>query len=161
MLKFAYLSMSQKKAIVAILDHSPALSKVGKITLAEITSITQELAAARATGGVKIGYPNWLMKANKIDRGVYQLPVPTLDELNAYHTASGKSPSAKKAAPVKVIKVKKTVKKASAPVQEGEEVDNVRGSRLVAAIEEGDAMDDYDSDEEEFNAILRENGITV
>ena len=158
MLKFAYLSGAQKKCVVALLDHTPALKKKGQITLAEITTITQELAAGRDAGGVKIGYPNWLMKANKIERGLYELPIPTADELKAYRKDE-KTPAPKQvvAKKVKVAKVK-TVTKAAPVAETDSDEDTIAGSRLVRAIEE--AYDDSE-DDEDFNAILRENGITV
>ena len=151
MLKFADLSMSQKKCIVALIEHSPALKKSGRISLKEVIAITQELAKKRAKGGVKIGYPNWLFKSNKVERGVYEMPVPTASELSDYTKQLTSKPA--KVAKVKVAKVKqpkvaKTVAKPKVSDQ----------TRLEKIIDESDVVD---QDVEDFNQILRENGITV
>lgn len=151
MLKFADLSMSQKKCIVALIEHSPALKKSGRISLKEVIAITQELAKKRAKGGVKIGYPNWLFKSNKVERGVYEMPVPTASELSDYTKQLTSKPT--KVAKVKVAKVKqpkvaKTVAKPKVSDQ----------TRLEKIIDESDAVD---QDVEDFNQILRENGIPV
>jgi len=151
MLKFADLSMSQKKCIVALIEHSPALKKSGRISLKEVIAITQELAKKRAKGGVKIGYPNWLFKSNKVERGVYEMPVPTASELSDYTKQLTSKPA--KVAKVKVAKVKqpkvaKTVAKPKVSDQ----------TRLEKIIDESDAVD---QDVEDFNQILRENGIAV
>lgn len=151
MLKFADLSMSQKKCIVALIEHSPALKKSGRISLKEVIAITQELAKKRAKGGVKIGYPNWLFKSNKVERGVYEMPVPTASELSDYTkqlTSKTTKVAKAKVAKVKQPKVAKTVAKPKVSDQ----------TRLEKIIDESDAVD---QDVEDFNQILRENGITV
>lgn len=155
MLKFADLSMSQKKCVVALIEHSPALKKSGRISLKEVIAITQELAKNRAKGGVKIGYPNWLFKSNKVERGVYELPVPTASELSDYtKQLTSKPVKAAKPKAVKVVKVKqpKAVKPAATkPVAN----DQTRLEKIINESEE------VDQDVEDFNQILRENGITV
>lgn len=169
MLKFADLSMAQKKCVVALIEADANLKKTGKITLKEVTAITQDLASKRDAGATKIGYPNWLFKTNKVEKGVYQLPVPTAKELSDYQQAVEakanpvKTAKAKvaKLAQAKVVKVKtktqKTVK--SAPVAEVDEDEvEVSGSRLNRAIEE---CETFDQEVEDFNQILRENGIEV
>ena len=155
MLKFADLSMSQKKCVVALIEHSPALKKSGRISLKEVIAITQELAKNRAKGGVKIGYPNWLFKSNKVERGVYELPVPTASELSDYtKQLTSKPVKAAKPKAVKVVKVKqpKAVKPAATkPVAN----DQTRLEKIINESEE------VDQDVADFNQILRENGITV
>lgn len=161
MLKFASLSMSQKKCVVALIEHTPELKKTGRITLKEVTAITQDLAAKRDAGGVKIGYPNWLFKSNKVEKGVYQLPVPTEQELSDYVQASVKPAKAAKVAAPKVAKVKapKTVaKKVTKPVVAENDEAEVTGSRLARIIEDSEYVDE---DVEDFNQILRDNGIEV
>lgn len=151
MLKFAALTMSQKKCVVALIEHTPELTKTGRITLKEVVAITQDLAAKRSAGGVKIGYPNWLFKANKIEKGVYQLPVPTAQELSDF--AADSQPKAK-VAKVKVVKAKtpKVTAKKTAVTKDADE------SRLQRIIEESEFVDE---DVEDFNQILRDNGIEV
>lgn len=151
MLKFANLSMSQKKCVVALIEANPSLKKDGKISLKEVVSITQDLASKRASGAPKIGYPNWLFKSNKVERGLYQLPLPTDKELSDYTQSSTKPTAVKqKVAKVKTAKVK-TVAKTTQDT-------TLEKSRLQSIIDDSVAHDD---DVEDFNAILRENGIEV
>jgi hypothetical protein len=150
MLKFASLTLSQQKCVVALIEHTPSLTKDGRITLKEVVAITQDLAAKRTAGGVKIGYPNWLFKANKVEKGVYQLPVPTTQELSDFAQAS--APKAK-VAKVKAVKAKtpKVTSKTVVTKDNGE-------SRLQRIIDESEYVDE---DVEDFNDILRANGIEV
>jgi len=150
MLKFANLTLSQQKCVVALIEHTPSLTKDGRITLKEVVAITQDLAAKRTAGGVKIGYPNWLFKANKVEKGVYQLPVPTAQELSDFAQAS--APKAK-VAKVKAVKAKtpKVTSKTAVTRDNGE-------SRLQRIIDESEYVDE---DVEDFNDILRANGIEV
>ena len=154
MLKFAALSMSQKKCVVALIEHTPELTKSGRITLKEVVAITQDLAAQRTAGGVKIGYPNWLFKSNKVEKGVYALPVPTAQELSDFAKGSVKAVKAPKVAKAKVTKPvgQKSTKLASNANQ------TLGGSRLANIIDESAV---YDEDVEDFNQILRDNGIEV
>jgi len=159
MLKFTALSMSQKKCVVALIEHTPELKKTGRITLKEVVAITQDLAAKRDAGGVKIGYPNWLFKANKVEKGIYQLPLPTDFDLSEYtkaltQTAKSKVVKAKKVA--KVVAPKVVAKKVTKPAAETDE--DIQGSRLARIIEDSEYIDE---DVEDFNQILRENGIEV
>jgi hypothetical protein len=154
MLKFASLSLSQKKCVVALIEANPSLKKDGKISLKEVVSITQDLASKRASGAPKIGYPNWLFKSNKVERGLYQLPLPTEKELSDY-TQSSSQPTAvkQKVAKVKTAKVKTTAKTTQDKAQTA-----LEKSRLQSIIDDSVA---HDEDVEDFNAILRENGIEV
>jgi hypothetical protein len=165
MLKFANLTLSQQKCVVALLEADASLKKTGQITLKQVVAITQELAEKRTAGGVKIGYPNWLFKANKIEKGVYQLPVPTDAELSKYTQDTQAKANPVKTAKAKVAKLAKAkvVKVKQAKVQKSSETDDefepkVSSGRLAAIIDESVA---YDEDVEDFNAILRENGITI
>lgn len=157
MLKFSDLSMSQKKMVVAYIEYNPALKTSGQITLKEVNSIAKGLAENRASGGVKVGYPNWLFATNKLDRGVYEFPVPTAAELSQYTKDSASKPA--KVAVVKTPKAKvvKTAKVAKAPKAKVT-APAVNKNRLIDAIGESDI---YDEDVEDFNAILRANGIEV
>jgi hypothetical protein len=160
MLKFSDLTLAQKRFIVAVIEHTPALKKTAKITLKECGAIYDALREQReGVKGEKIGYPNWLFKANKIERGMYQLPVPTASELSDF----AKALTVKTASPVVKAKVKvaKLAKAKAAPKTKpvAEKADTpLKGSRLVQIIDESAA---YDEDVEDFNAILRENGIEV
>jgi hypothetical protein len=152
MLKFADLSMAQKKCVVALIEAQPSLKKNGKISLKEVVSITQDLAAKRSAGAPKIGYPNWLFKTNKVERGMYQLPVPTAAELSQYTKDLTSKPASSK-----IVKNKKVVKvKTAKPVTSTTNLSET--SRLEKII--NDSVE-VDADVEDFNQILRENGIEV
>lgn len=161
MLKFADLSMAQKKCVVALIEADSSLKKTGQITLKQVTTITQDLASKRDAGATKIGYPNWLFKTNKIEKGLYQLPVPTAKELSDYQQAVEAKANPVKAAKAKVAKLAK-VKVAKAKVKavqaETDDEEDISGSRLNRIIDESEP---FDQDVEDFNAILRENGIEV
>jgi hypothetical protein len=157
MLKFSDLSMSQKKMVVAYVEYNPALKTSGQITLKEVNSIAKGLAENRASGGVKVGYPNWLFATNKLDRGVYEFPVPTAAELSQYAKDSAGKPAKVAVAKTPKAKVVKTVKVAKAPKVKSI-APAVNKNRLIDAIGESDV---YDEDVEDFNAILRANGIEV
>lgn len=152
MLKFANLTLSQQKCVVALIEHTPSLKKDGRITLKEVVAITQDLAEKRSAGGVKIGYPNWLFKANKVEKGVYQLPVPTAQELSDFAQASAPKAKVAKVKAVKAKTPKVTAKKTAVTKDDGTE------SRLQRIIEDSEFVDE---DVEDFNQILRDNGIEV
>lgn len=163
MLKFADLTMAQKKCVVALIEADSTLTKTGKITLKQVSTITQDLASKRTQGATKIGYPNWLFKTNKIEKGLYQLPLPTAKELSAYQQAVESKANPVKAAKVKVaklakVKAVKAQAKAKPVKAQTDEDEDISGSRLNRIIAESDP---YDQDVEDFNAILRENGIEV
>jgi len=152
MLKFANLSLSQKKCVIALIEANPSLKKDGKISLKEVVAITQDLASKRASGAPKIGYPNWLFKSNKVERGLYQLPLPTDKELSDYTQSSTKPTAVKQ----KIVKVKTAKVKTVAKTTQAETA--LEKSRLQSIIDDSVA---HDEDVEDFNAILRENGIEV
>lgn len=168
MLKFASLSLAQKRFVVSMIEARPELRTAPKVTLKEVSAHYNDMAAKRDATGVKLGVPNWLFKANKVERGVYQLPVPNDMELSdyakelAYATnkkAKAAAPKAPKVAKVKVAKVKAPAKKVAAPVATDEDAEvEITGSRLNRIIEESEMVDE---DVEDFNQILRDNGIEV
>ena len=162
MLKFANLSLSQKRFVVAVLESNPQYKKDPQITLKECAAIYYTLRDQRTGAkGEKIGYPNWLFNKNKVERGVYQLPVPTDTELAAY----AKEIADKQTAPVAKAKAKvaklakaKTVKVKTEKVVAEQEEAEVDSSRLQKIIDESEYVDE---DVEDFNEILRQNGIEV
>lgn len=150
MLKFVDLSMAQKKCVVALIEAQPAIKKTGKISLKEVVAITQDLASKRTAGADKIGYPNWLFKTNKVERGVYQLPVPTDAELSSYMKAQTNKPTSNK-----IVKNMKVVKVASKVKPSTILSETTRLEKII-----NDSVE-VDQDIEDFNQILRENGIEV
>ena len=108
----------------------------------------------------KIGYPNWLFNKNKVERGVYQLPVPTATELSDYQKEldAKLNPVVKAKAKVAKLAKAKTVKvKTSKPAKVQKE-EKMEKSKLQKIIDDSVNVDD---DVEDFNQILKENGITV
>lgn len=162
MLKFANLSLSQKRFVMSVLEHNKQYKVGGRITLKECASIYYTLRDQRnGSKNEKIGYPNWLFNKNKVERGVYQLPLPTETDVTSFNKelADKQTPSIVKAkakvaklAQAKVVKVK-------APKQaQTQKSDALESSRLQKIIDNSIPVND---DVEDFNAILRENGITV
>lgn len=150
MLKFADLSMAQKKCVVALIEAQPSLKKNSNISLKEVVSITQDLAAKRSAGAPKIGYPNWLFKTNKVERGMYQLPVPTATELSQYTKDLTNKPASSK-----IVKNKKVVKVVKSTASSTDLSETTRLEKII-----NDSVE-VDQDTEDFNQILRENGIEV
>jgi len=162
MLKFANLSLAQKRFVVSVLETNPTFKKNPKITLKECASIYYTLRDKR-TGGKneKIGYPNWLFNKNKVERGVYQLPIPTDAELSAYtqELAAKLKPVAKAKAKVAKLAKAKTVKVTkTAAVKSTVKADEFEKSRLQRVIDESSIVNE---DDEDFNQILRDNGIMI
>ena len=150
MLKFADLSMAQKKCVVALIEAQPSLKKNGKISLKEVVAITQDLASKRSSGAVKIGYPNWLFKTNKVERGLYQLPVPTDTELSNYTKDLTNNPASST-----IVKNKKVVQVTAKSKPSTDLSETTRLEKII-----NDSVE-VDQDTEDFNQILRENGIEV
>jgi hypothetical protein len=150
MLKFVDLSMAQKKCVVALIEAQPSLKKTGKISLKEVVAITQDLASKRTAGAPKIGYPNWLFKTNKVERGLYQLPVPTDSELSNYTKDLTNKPASSK-----IVKNKKVVKVTAKSKPSTDLSETTRLEKII-----NDSVE-VDQDTEDFNQILRENGIEV
>jgi len=162
MLKFANLSLSQKRFVVAVLESNPQYKKDPQITLKECAAIYYVLRDQRTgSKNEKIGYPNWLFNKNKVERGVYQLPVPTAAELSDYQKEldAKLNPVVKAKAKVAKLAKAKTVKVKTAPAAKSKQKDEtMEVSRLQKIIDESVEVDE---DVEDFNAILRENGIEV
>lgn len=170
MLKFASLSLAQKRFVVSYMEANPSVKTNPKVTLKEVSAHYNAMAAQRDANSVKLGVPNWLFKANKVDRGVYQMPVANDLELSQYEKelafATNKktkvaAPKVAKVAKVKVApKVKAAAKKvvAAAPEIDEEVEQEISGSRLNRIIDESEYVDE---DVEDFNQILRDNGIEV
>jgi len=161
MLKFANLTLSQKRFVVAVIESNKQYKKDPQITLKECAAIYYSIRDQRTGAkGEKIGYPNWLFNKNKVERGVYQLPIPTDTELSAYakELAEKNTPKVAKAkAKVAKLAKAKTVK-VKAPTKKVVAEDKMEMSRLQKIVDESA---DFNDDAEDFNAILRENGITV
>lgn len=148
MLKFANLSLARKRFVVSVIEKDSAYKKNPNITLKECTAIYRQLKSERiGAKNEKIGYPNWLFANNKVERGVYQLPLPTATELSDYQQELN--------AKLSPVKKSKTSVKKSKVVTAKVVADKKVSAKTVGAT----AKKSADADVEEFNAILRENGI--
>ena len=137
MKSFADLSKAQKAFCVRILDVCPEYASEANLTWKQLLAGYFMLKEQRSTTNEKLGFPMWLQKTQIVGRGTYQMPWPSAEELAVYH--------AQKSTPVvKVAKVKQPKAKVSARLQ-----------KIV------DQSPVHDADVEDFNAILKENGITV
>lgn len=83
MLKYSDLTKAQKRFCDAILREDPSIAKTGTATRKQIESLYWTLNEKRATGGEKVGFPNWLTGPNKVSRGVYQIPMPEATTVKA------------------------------------------------------------------------------
>lgn len=161
MLKFANLSLSQKRFVVAVIESNPQYKKDPQITLKECAAIYYTLRDQRSGAkNEKIGYPNWLFNKNKVERGLYQLPIPTAQDLSDFQKEldSKLNPVVKAKAKVAKLAKAKTVKVKTAKSVVADEEQQFEASRLQKIVDESIGMDE---DVEDFNQILRENGIEV
>lgn len=145
MLNFADLTKSQKTFVVRTLEKFPEYRTEETLGAKQIHSAYYSMKDERSSSGEKIGYPNWLQNKNRVGRGTYQMPWPTDAELSDFAQSSVKQPKVKA---VKAVKTK--------PVTTDEET--LAMSRLQKIVDESPV---YDEDVEDFNQILRENGIEV
>jgi len=154
MKKFADLSKAQQAFCVRIVDVCPQYRAKKDLTWKELLDGYFLLKEQRAKTGEKLGFPLWLQKTNIVGRGTYQMPWPTEKELSLYAQSSSVKTKAtavkQKVAKVKVAKTK-TVAKSTESFAER--------SRLQAIIDDSATL--HNEDVEDFNSILRENGIEV
>ena len=154
MMKFDQLTASQKKFVVAVIESNPQYKTDPKITLKECAAIYYEEKAKReGKKGEKIGYPNWLFKSNKIDRGLYQLPVPSETQLSQFAQEMSTKANPVKAAKAKVISLSKSTVESQFEMDADE-------SKLQKIIDESLEIEDYDA-ASDFNDICREAGIDI
>jgi len=99
-MNYSELTKIQKRCIDAFVKIRPELATKVTITRPEVEELFQTLFEARATGGEKIGYPMWLVKGDKLGRGIYEFPAPEFDA-DADDTVADKRPKATKQTSVK------------------------------------------------------------
>lgn len=88
MLKYSDLTKAQKRFVDSILKEDPSIAKSGTATRKQIESLYWTLNEKRASGGEKVGFPNWLTGPNKVARGVYQIPMPEVESVKAKKQAT-------------------------------------------------------------------------
>ena len=79
-MKYLELSPVQKRCIDAFITIRPELATAVSITRIEVENLFAELYILRQDGGVKIGYPVWLVRGEKFSRGNYKFPSPNAVE---------------------------------------------------------------------------------
>lgn len=148
MLTFDNLSLAQKRFIVSLIERIPTAGETGETTLKECGQVYDDLRSERqGKRGEKIGYPNWLFKANKVSRGVYSVPVPTAEQLSDYaKELAAKQTSGATKAKAKVVSL----------------ATKVASDATVKKAAKTALMDTMQPNfEDEFNDILKEAGIEL
>jgi hypothetical protein len=79
-MNYAKLSKAQKRCIDAFVKIRPELASAESISRTDVEELFEILHAEREHGGEKIGYPMWLVKGEKVGRGMYKFPAPSLAE---------------------------------------------------------------------------------
>ena len=83
MMKFISLKDTQKLYVVTIMEKFGHDSD--EITLKQMDEYHFKLYNEREKGGIKIGYPKWLVNpGNKLAKSVYGFPTPNEDELDDF-----------------------------------------------------------------------------
>jgi hypothetical protein len=75
-MNYTDLSSTQKRVVDEMIKINPLLATHSTITRVEVEDCWFEMQRRRALGGPKIGYPSWLLKGEKVSRGVYKWPSP-------------------------------------------------------------------------------------
>lgn len=78
MLNYSDLNKTQKRIVDAFIARRPELANTDRISRVEIEELWYTMYAERATGGPKMGYPGWLVKGDKLARGMYPFPAPNV-----------------------------------------------------------------------------------
>ena len=79
-MNYTKLSKAQKRCIDAFVKIRPELATAESISRTDVEELFEILHAEREHGGEKIGYPMWLVKGEKVGRGMYKFPAPSLAE---------------------------------------------------------------------------------
>lgn len=96
-MNYAKLTKVQKRCIDAFVKLRPELATAETITRPEVEELFFKLYDQRASGGEKIGYPMWLVKGEKVSRGVYKFPAPSLASETSIEVKASKSAAIKNA----------------------------------------------------------------
>lgn len=77
-MNYSTLTKTQRRVIDAFVELNPALASSETISRQEVERLFFILFENRKDGGPKIGYPMWLVKGERVGRGVYAFPAPQL-----------------------------------------------------------------------------------
>lgn len=83
MKNYAELTKVQKRLVDEFIARRPELADAATITRDIVEELWYAIYAERANGGVKLGYPTWITKGERVERGVYLFPAP-----NVTHSAT-------------------------------------------------------------------------
>lgn len=81
-LKYADLNKTQKRIVDALVQHDPTLATANTITRKHLEKLHWKMMDERSTGGPKLGWPNWMVRGEKIDRATYPFPGPQAEPLS-------------------------------------------------------------------------------
>lgn len=91
-MNYSTLNKTQRLCVDAFVKLDPSLAAAPSITRKKVEELFWELHAERDTTGVKIGYPMWLVKGEKVGRGEYKFPAPEL-KATAFKPSAKSTPS--------------------------------------------------------------------
>lgn len=80
---YSDLTKAQRRIIDAFVTMDPSLASADSIPRTRIEELFYGpggLLEQRGAGGTKIGYPMWLLRGEKVSRGVYKFPCPNPKE---------------------------------------------------------------------------------
>ena len=87
MMKFISLKDTQKLYVVTVMEKFN--HDRDEITIAEMDKYHNDMLKERDNGGIKLGYPKWLInRGNRLDKSVYGFPLPTEDELDDFKSGN-------------------------------------------------------------------------
>lgn len=78
-MNYSDLTKIQKRCVDAFIQLRPELASASTISRQEVEELFFALHEQRANGGPKIGYPMWLIKGDKVNRGEYVFPAPNVN----------------------------------------------------------------------------------
>lgn len=80
-MNYSTLSKTQRRVVDAFVELNPSLASADSISRQEVERLFFILFEGRKDGGPKIGYPMWLVKGDRVGRGVYKFPAPQLSAM--------------------------------------------------------------------------------
>lgn len=78
MMNYSDLTKVQKRLVDEFVARRPELADAKTITRDIVEELWYAIYAERANGGVKLGYPTWITKGERVSRAVYLFPAPNV-----------------------------------------------------------------------------------
>lgn len=79
-MKYNDLLPIQKQMVDELVRLDSSLRYANSITRVQIEKLWHIILENRSKGGPFLGYPNWIVKGRKINRGVYEFPGPETEQ---------------------------------------------------------------------------------